>query len=139
MSSHVTPPVPAARSLFEPLAIGPLTLRNRLMMAPMGTCLDDGGHITDMTIAYYRRRAEGGIGSITVEGCLVSKDTVGPEPRISSREYLPGLTRLVEVLHGFDIAVGVQLMPPGRQVVDGPVVAPSPIALNSMAPEPHEL
>ena len=42
-------------------------------MAPMGTCLDEGGHITDDTIAYYRRRAEGGVGTITVEGCLVSR------------------------------------------------------------------
>ena len=45
-----------------------LRLQNRLIMAPMGTCLDEGGHITDATIAYYRRRAEGGVGTITVEG-----------------------------------------------------------------------
>src|SRR4051794_35769672 len=108
-------------------------------MAPMGTCLDESGHITDETIAYYVRRARGGVGTITVEGCLVSADTVGPEPKICSEEYLPGLRRLVEALRAHDIVIGVQLMHPGRQVVAGPTVAPSPVPLNSHAPVPHEL
>ncbi|SFN78360.1 2,4-dienoyl-CoA reductase [Pseudonocardia ammonioxydans] len=125
--------------LFTPLRLGPLTLRNRLVMAPMGTCLDESGHITDDTIAYYERRARGGIGAITVEGVLVSPDSVGPEPRIHSDEYLPGLRKLVEALAPHDVAVGVQLMHPGRQVVDGPSVAPSPVPLNPRAPVPHEL
>ncbi|GAA2850719.1 FAD-dependent oxidoreductase [Pseudonocardia halophobica] len=130
--------------LFTPVRLGPLTLKNRLVMAPMGTCLDNGGYITDDTVAYYRRRAEGGVGAITVEGCLVSADTVGPEPRICGPEYLPGLRRVVEALHGrvgegADVTVGVQLMHPGRQVVDGPSVAPSPVPLNSASPVPHEL
>ena len=59
-------------------------------MAPMGTCLDEGGHITDDTIAYYRRRAEGGVGTITVEGCLVSAETVGPEPKIAAASTCRG-------------------------------------------------
>ncbi|MCE3551670.1 NAD(P)/FAD-dependent oxidoreductase [Pseudonocardia sp. RS11V-5] len=125
--------------LFTPVRLGTLTLKNRLVMAPMGTCLDNGGFITDDTVAYYRRRAEGGVGAITVEGCLVSSDTVGPEPRISGPEYLPGLCRVVEALRPHDVTVGVQLMHPGRQVVEGPSVAPSPVPLNSASPVPHEL
>ena len=45
-------PVTEVRTLFEPVRLGPLELRNRLVMAPMGTCLDNGGHITDEAIAY---------------------------------------------------------------------------------------
>jgi 2,4-dienoyl-CoA reductase (NADPH2) len=130
---------PSVQALFEPVRLGPLQLRNRLVMAPMGTCLDQSGHITDEAIAYYRRRAEGGVGTITVEGCLVSAETIGPEPKISGPEYLPGLRRLVEALKGYDVTVGVQLMHPGRQVVEGPTVAPSPVPLNSHAPIPHQL
>src|SRR3954462_8534692 len=129
----------ALETLFEPVQLGPLTLRNRLVMAPMGTCLDESGHITDETIAYYVRRARGGVGTITVEGCLVSPDTVGPEPKICGDEYLPGLRRLVEALRPYDITIGLQLMHPGRQVVEGPSVAPSPVPLNSHAPIPHAL
>jgi 2,4-dienoyl-CoA reductase-like NADH-dependent reductase (Old Yellow Enzyme family)/thioredoxin reductase len=128
-----------AEVLFTSVELSGLTLKNRLVMAPMGTCLDRGGFITDETIAYYRRRAEGGIGTITVEGCLVSADTVGPEPGIHGRQHLAGLASLVEALRPYDITVGVQLMHPGRQVVDGPRVAPSAVALNSSAPVPHAL
>src|SRR6185436_11260806 len=78
-------------------------------------------------------------GTITVEGCLVSAGTVGPEPKISGPEYLPGLKKLVAALKEYDVTVGVQLMHPGRQVVAGPAVAPSPVPLNSHAPVPHEL
>lgn len=136
----VTPPIDrSVQVLFEPVALGPLRLRNRLVMAPMGTCLDESGHITDEAIAYYRRRAEGGVGTITVEGCLVSAETVGPEPKICGPEYLPGLRKLVDTLKAYDVTVGVQLMHPGRQVVAGPTVAPSPVPLNSHAPVPHAL
>ena len=92
----------ATRVLFTPFDLAGLRLKNRLIMAPMGTCLDEDGHITDATIAYYRRRAEGGVGTITVEGVLVSADTEGPEPKISGPEYLPGLKRLVEALRPYD-------------------------------------
>ncbi len=129
----------ATRVLFTPLDLGGLRLRNRLIMAPMGTCLDEGGYITEETIAYYVRRAAGGVGTICVEGCLVSDETVGPEPKISGPQYLPGLRRLVEALRAYDVTVGVQLMHPGRQVVEGPAVAPSPVPLNSHAPVPREL
>ena len=129
----------ATRVLFSPFDLGGLRLRNRLIMAPMGTCLDQGGHITDDTIAYYVRRAQGGVGTITVEGMLVSEETVGPEPKISGPQYLPGLKRLVAALREYDVTIGVQFMHPGRQVVEGPSVAPSPVPLNSHAPVPHEL
>lgn len=130
---------PEHQALFTPLSLGPLRLRNRLIMAPMGTSLDSHGHITEDAIAYYVRRARGGVGTITVEGCLVSPDTVGPEPKICAAEYLPGLRRLATALHEHEVTVGVQLMHPGRQVLDGPSVAPSPIPLHSRAPVPAEL
>ncbi|QEC50519.1 NADH:flavin oxidoreductase [Baekduia soli] len=138
-TTAMTPVAAGTDVLFEPLRLGRLVLRNRLIMAPMGTCLDESGHITDETIAYYVRRARGGVGTITVEGCLVSADTVGPEPKICGEEYLPGLRRLVQALRPHDVTIGVQLMHPGRQVVEGPTVAPSPVPLNSHAPVPHEL
>src|SRR4051794_7131309 len=127
----------ATRVLFTPFDLAGLRLRNRLIMAPMGTCLDEGGHITDATIAYYLRRAEGGVGTITVEGCLVSADTRGPEPKISGPEYLPGLKRLGAALREYDVTIGVQPMHPCRRVVEGPAVAPAPAPLDRPRPIPH--
>jgi 2,4-dienoyl-CoA reductase (NADPH2) len=50
--------------LFEPVAIGPLTLKNRVVMAPMTTFLDLGG--TGRYEAFYDARARGGAAMITL-------------------------------------------------------------------------
>ena len=54
--------------LFEKGHIGPLTIRNRDVMSPMGTDLaDTNGNATQRLIAYYAERAKGGIGLIINE------------------------------------------------------------------------
>jgi len=127
-------------SLFEPLEFAGLRLKNRLVMAPMGSCQSDrDGLVTDQTVAYYRRRAEGGVGTITVEAALVTAASHGHEPRLHEPEHVPGMRRIVEAVRRHETTVGIQLMHPGRQVVSGPVVAPSAVPVNSSAPVPHAL
>lgn len=58
--------------LFEPLVIGhggkKLILKNRMVMAPMVTCLANSlGEVTPRMVDYYTERARGGIGMIIVE------------------------------------------------------------------------
>lgn len=127
-------------TLFEPFDVGGLRLRNRVMMAPMGSCQsDDDGFVTDQTVAYYARRAAGGLGAITVEAALIAPETHGHEPGIHGPQFLPGLRRVADAIKAHGVAVGIQLMHPGRQVTSGPCVAPSPVAMNSIAPIPDEL
>ena len=58
----------AYEKLFETGRIGGLTIRNRAVMAPMGTDLADiHGNATPRLIAYYAERAKGGIGLIINE------------------------------------------------------------------------
>ena len=102
-----SPGVPGARAagvrvnpLFEPVALGPLHAAQ-----PAGHGAD--GHLPGRrratspttTVAYYRRRAEGGVGTITVEGCLVSPDTAGPEPQICRPRVPARPARLVDAMH----------------------------------------
>ena len=59
-------------SLFQPLTIGrgakKLTLKNRMVMAPMVTCLANSiGEVTPRMVDYYAERAGGGIGTVIVE------------------------------------------------------------------------
>jgi 2,4-dienoyl-CoA reductase-like NADH-dependent reductase (Old Yellow Enzyme family)/thioredoxin reductase len=127
-------------ALFAPLEFAGLRVKNRLVMAPMGSCQsDDQGFVTDQTVAYYRRRAEGGVGMITVEAALVTPDSHGHEPRLHGPEFVPGMRRVVEAIREHDVTVGIQLMHPGRQVTSGPTVGPSGVPLNSFAPTPHVL
>ena len=58
----------AYEKLFEKGHIGPLTIRNRAVMSPMGTDLaDTNGNASPRLIAYYAERAKGGIGLIINE------------------------------------------------------------------------
>jgi dimethylglycine catabolism A len=54
--------------LLTPARIGSLEIPNRIVMPPMTTrTADEEGYVTEDTIVYYRARARGGVGLITVE------------------------------------------------------------------------
>jgi 2,4-dienoyl-CoA reductase (NADPH2) len=128
--------------LFEPFQMAGLRLPNRLVMPPMGTGLPDhDGHVTGETIAYYRRRAQGGIGLICVEASLVSPEAygVGPEIRLHDTKFVPGLHRLAIAVHDEGVPVGVQLWHPGRQTLLGEPIAPSAVPLSPRTKVPHAL
>ncbi len=56
--------------LFEPLRTEKITLPNRFAMAPMTRKMAPGGILPEGAPAYYRRRAEGGLGLIITEGAV---------------------------------------------------------------------
>lgn len=56
------------KPLFTPFALGSLTLPNRFVMSPMTRNFSPGGVPGEGVAAYYRRRAEAGMGLIITEG-----------------------------------------------------------------------
>jgi dimethylglycine catabolism A len=98
--------------LLEPGRIGPLALKNRVIMAPMTTRKADAeGFVTDAALAYYRARAEGGVALITVE--MASPERAGKhrhfELGIHDDRFLPGLARLVDAIHRAGAKASIQL------------------------------
>ena len=63
--------------LFEPLDLGPVKLPNRIVMAPMTRNMSPGGVPGADVAAYYRRRAEGGVGLIVTEGHIRPAGRIG--------------------------------------------------------------
>ena len=129
-------------SLFSPLQFAGITMRNRIAMCPMGTGLpDEDGFVTDETVAYYNRRAAGGVGLICLEASLIAPESfvVGPELRLHDEVFVPGLRRLADAVHAHDVPVGIQMWHPGRQTLKGAPVAPSAIPLSPRTPIPHAL
>ena len=62
-------------ALFSPIKIGTLSLRNRIVMAPMATGFGTyAGQVTDRLIRYYAERAKGGVGLIVTEGNAVAAE-----------------------------------------------------------------
>jgi 2,4-dienoyl-CoA reductase-like NADH-dependent reductase (Old Yellow Enzyme family)/thioredoxin reductase len=104
--------------LFSPLRLGPLHLKNRVVMAPMSTQLGGtDGAVTPANIAFYRERALGGFGLIIVEFTCVDPATGRTEERqlaLNSRRNLDGHLRLVDALHTAGAKVFLQLQHGGR-------------------------
>lgn len=60
------------KHIFEPLTIRRMTMKNRIMMTPMGTNYgEQSGEMSFLHINYYEQRARGGIGLIMVENANV--------------------------------------------------------------------
>jgi NADH:flavin oxidoreductase / NADH oxidase family len=66
-------------NILTPARIGPVEVKNRIVMPPMTTrTADDEGFITEDSIAYYMARVRGGTGLITVE--MASPEKAGRRP-----------------------------------------------------------
>ncbi len=62
-------------NLFSPITIGTMELKNRIVLAPMSVHITPpDGSITDREILFYKRKAEGGTGLITIGSVLVRAD-----------------------------------------------------------------
>ncbi len=89
-------------TLFRPLPFGSKTLKNRIVMAPMTRSQSPGGVPTEAVAAYYRRRAEGGVGLIVTEGTVIDHPGANgypAVPRIYGDNALAGWRRVVEQVH----------------------------------------
>ena len=66
--------------LFQPVVLGRLSLKNRIVMAPMTRGFSPEGVPGDDVAAYYARRAAHGVGLIITEGTLVRHPAAACSP-----------------------------------------------------------
>ncbi len=108
----------ATGMLFAPFRLGPMVLRNRLVLPPMGTnAADAAGLVTPRVLDYYEERAWGGVGLIIVEGVCVDQSVgkaVEHPPGIDDDRFIPGLSRLAEAIHRGGAKAAIQLHHAGR-------------------------
>jgi N-ethylmaleimide reductase len=102
-------------SLFEPLNLGSLQLRNRVVMAPMTRSRSAPGDLpTELMIEYYRQRA--GAGMIVSEGISPEPDGTGycRTPGLYDQQQVDAWARILEAVHGEGGTMVAQLMHCGR-------------------------
>jgi 2,4-dienoyl-CoA reductase-like NADH-dependent reductase (Old Yellow Enzyme family)/thioredoxin reductase len=119
--------------LAQPGQIGPLKLRNRVVMAPMGTNYSTtDGLSTDRDRMYYAERARGGVAMIMTEAMVVTEFA---RPHHNSLcvyhdRFIPGLASIVDAIHAHGALVCGQLNHRGallrRHVLNMEPVGPSP-------------
>lgn len=91
-----------ADTLFEPVDLGKLSLKNRIVMAPMTRAFSPGNVPGDLSVAYYRRRAEGGVGLIVTEGTFVDHPAASGYPNVPAfygEAALAGWKKVVDAVH----------------------------------------
>jgi len=102
--------------LFEPLQIGARHIPNRLVMAPMTREFSPHGVPGPDVAAYYRRRAEGGLGLIITEGTFIDHPPALSKrdaPRFYGADALNGWSRVVQEVHAAGGLIFPQLWHPG--------------------------
>ncbi|HNW28776.1 MAG TPA: NAD(P)/FAD-dependent oxidoreductase [Spirochaetota bacterium] len=105
-------------TLFSPVTIGTMKIKNRIAMAPMATDFAEGdGTVSQRLIDYYEARARGGAGLIILEVCTI--DGMSPYiPRtvgIWDDSFIPGLKRLTDAVHARGARIIPQIAHPGPE------------------------
>lgn len=102
----------AAESLFAPFTHKGMTLKNRIVMAPMTRSFSPG-HIPGPDVAeYYRKRAAGDVGLIVTEGTGIERPAALNDPSVPNffgEEALAGWGEVVKKVHGEGGKIAPQL------------------------------
>jgi 2,4-dienoyl-CoA reductase-like NADH-dependent reductase (Old Yellow Enzyme family) len=126
--------------LFKPFRVHNLTLPNRVVMSPMTRSHSPGGVPGENVAAYYRRRAEGGVGLIVTEGVAINHPAAVSDdkiPQMFGDAALAGWKRVTSEVHAVGGIifpqlwhVGMMRKPGELPNIDAPAVGPSGLALN---------
>lgn len=123
-----------------------MTLKNRVVMAPMLVCYGlSSGEVSGRQLDYYEARARGGVGMIIVEAACIHQSglTTATQLRIDDSRYISGLEHLVETTKSHGVATFIQLLHAGRQtsslITGEQPVAPSPLPCPVTREIPREL
>jgi len=98
--------------LFEPIQIGSMTLKNRIVMAPMGTTTDTTNAFNMRDVKYYGERAKGGCG-LVLTGAVVASTEFEPAPcqKLTNTKDVYMLHLVAERVHFYGAKFGIQLSP----------------------------
>ncbi|WP_169083519.1 NADH:flavin oxidoreductase [Paenibacillus sp. PL91] len=93
----------SVEALFKPFKSKNLEVANRIVMAPMTRGYSPNGVPGEEVAAYYRRRAENGVGLIVTEGTLINHPAAAASPNwpnFHGEEALNQWSNVVSAVHG---------------------------------------
>ncbi|MEP9317762.1 NADH:flavin oxidoreductase [Pseudomonas sp. LABIM340] len=107
----------AAAVLASSLRINGVEIKNRIILGPMAVLRpQEDGRPSDQSIAFLKRRAQGGVGLVIVGGSVCSERAWNESPfvpvlRFDKEEFLEDLKRLTDAVHAEGAPVFAQLFP----------------------------
>jgi N-ethylmaleimide reductase len=109
------PHMSTASKLFEPYQLGPITLTNRTVMAPLTRNRAVAGFVPNpLAVEYYGQRASAGL--LITEASQISQQGQGYQdtPGIYSKEQIAGWRKVTERVHSRGGHIFIQLWHVGR-------------------------
>ena len=107
--------------IFSPLTVKNMTIKNRIVMMPMGTNYgEQNGEMSFLHINYYEQRAKGGTGLIIVENASIDSPQGSngtTQLRIDHDNYLPRLFKFCENIHRYGTKIAIQLNHAGASAI----------------------
>jgi 2,4-dienoyl-CoA reductase-like NADH-dependent reductase (Old Yellow Enzyme family) len=101
--------------LFEPITIGSIEIKNRLVLAPTNTNFSNNHLVGDQSLAWYAARARGGLGLLIFEATPVSpmaaRTSIYNIHHLWGPEHVAGMSLLTEAVHSFGAKIFIQLSP----------------------------
>ena len=130
MKPHIRHPL-----LSSPAFIGKLQLKNKIVMAPMGSNFaGDDGHTTEQLESYYEERAKGGVGLIILETSAITWPAGASMPYMigfSKDEFVSDLQSLTQRVHQHGAKIAAQLNHSGK-IAQEDTIAGRPIPVPSI-------
>ena len=133
------------KHLFRPIKLGSIEIKNRIVMAPMGTNFaTHEGEVTKSLINHYETRAKGGVGLVIGEDTTIGPKYIKNTLSLADDRFIPGWQNLTDALHPYGAKIMPQLIHPAfnapSALNDGaqPVSA-SPIPSRVLKEIPREL
>ena len=104
------------KKLYQPIMLNKLQLKNRIMMAPCGINNTVDGCMTDQDVAFYRKRAAGGVAVIVVANLQWDKIRFNPNSgaHIIDKKSIPSLKKVTDAVHEEGGKIFAQLVHMGR-------------------------
>ena len=105
-----------AQKLLEPIKVGPIELKNRIMFPPLTTGYEErDGSIGERSLAFYVRLAKGGVSYIVI-GDVAPVMTASPTPKLASDAQIPSFAALADAVHKHGAKIALQLFHPEYDV-----------------------
>ena len=121
--------------LASPSFIGNLKLKNRMVLAAMGSNFaSNNGQTSEQLNAYYEERARGGVGLIILETSAITWPAGASMPNMigfSKDEFIPDLRLLTQSIHQHGAKIAAQLNQSGK-IAQEDVIAGRPILVPSI-------
>ena len=110
----------ALPTLFSPITIRNLQIRNRIVSTGHDTTLPTAFVPNDALIAYHRARAAGGAGLIVMQVAGVHETARYTSHLLmaTSDDCIPGYTQVADAVHAHGCALFGQLFHPGREIME---------------------